>query len=508
MVSLVVNGRSVSVEAGTTILQAARKAGVEIPHLCHHPALPAVGSCRLCVVEIEGLAKLEPDCATAVREGMNVRTESPRIAEARRNVLEFLLAEHPPDCPICDKAGECRLQDDYQAYGLTRSRYAEEKSRREKKIPIGKKLLLDRERCVLCTRCVRFLETVTKTSELGVFERGARSEIGFFEGRPVDNNYSGCLAEICPVGAITDVDFRFRTRVWFLEERPTLCPLCGRGCPIDLGIDRRNPREPGRGRVVRVRSRPVDANGASWICDVGRYGYAYLEADRFAGLQGALAGGPELKTIRDVPRWLASHCRSLSLKGRQGRAVVVVSDWLTNEEMFLVKSVFEEDSGIRRFALAAPKEGAPDGFLLTAERSPNRAGAQSLGFRPEAVRLDDLVRETDLLVVFGPFLGEQASWSEIRAAFAGIKSKVLFTPRGGAFAEAFDLVVPTAWPAEKEGSFTNCRGIRQGFAAALPPPVEGCEEWRILLETGKALGRRARFYAGLHGVEDIRRAFS
>ena len=184
MVKVTIDGRVLETAEGTTILAAAEQAGISIPRFCHHPALPPEGSCRMCVVEIEGSAKLEPACATAVREGMKVATQTPQVAEARRNVLELLLADHPVDCPICDKAGECRLQDYYREYGLFPSDLHEPKTRREKLLKIGERLILDRERCVLCTRCVRFLRDVAKTGELGVFGRGGGSEIGFIEERP------------------------------------------------------------------------------------------------------------------------------------------------------------------------------------------------------------------------------------------------------------------------------------------------------------------------------------
>jgi NADH-quinone oxidoreductase subunit G len=222
---VVIDDRPVEVRPGMTILAAAQQAGLHIPHLCFHPAFVPEGSCRICLVEIEGLPKLELACATTVRDGMKISTQSPRVREARRGVLEFLLADHPLDCPICDKAGECKLQDYYLEYGLFENAFKEAKEKREKIIKIGEKLILDRERCILCTRCVRFLSEITKTQELGVFRRGIYSEISTYEGAPVKNNYSGNLVDLCPVGAITDREFRFKTRTWFLVQTESICPL-------------------------------------------------------------------------------------------------------------------------------------------------------------------------------------------------------------------------------------------------------------------------------------------
>ena len=206
---LTIDGLKAQALEGTNILRTAEQAGIAIPHFCYHPGLEIEGSCRMCLVEIEGLPKLELACSNTVREGLVVRTSTGRVRQARRDVLEFLLAEHPLDCPICDKAGECRLQDYYDRHGLFPGRMAEPRERRTKKAPIGRRLFLDRERCILCTRCVRFLRLVTGTGELGVFERGLRSEVGIDEAAPVDNDYAGNLVDICPVGAITSADFRF-----------------------------------------------------------------------------------------------------------------------------------------------------------------------------------------------------------------------------------------------------------------------------------------------------------
>ncbi|MCX6571532.1 MAG: 2Fe-2S iron-sulfur cluster-binding protein [Candidatus Aminicenantes bacterium] len=225
MITIQLDGRALQVPPGTTVLKAAEQAGIVIPRFCYHPAFEPEGSCRMCLVEIEGLPKLDLACSTVVREGMKVWTSTPKVIQARKDVLEFFLADHPLDCPICDKAGECKLQEYYDRHGLFAGRFVEAKEKRDKKVAIGKGLLLDRERCILCTLCVRFLRKVTGTGELGVFERAVRAEIGTYDGVPVDNNYSGNLVDICPVGAITDADFRFKMRAWFLIKGPTVCPI-------------------------------------------------------------------------------------------------------------------------------------------------------------------------------------------------------------------------------------------------------------------------------------------
>ncbi len=294
MAKISIDGKPLEVTDGLTIMKAADSAGIIIPRFCYHPAFVPEGSCRMCLVEIEGLPKLELACSTVVRDGMKVSTGSEKVVEARRGVLEFLLAEHPLDCPICDKAGECTLQDYYEGYGRFKGAFQESKEKREKKLVLGKSLILDRERCILCTRCVRFLTEVTKTQELGVFKRGVHSEISPYEKEPVDNNYSGNLVEICPVGAITDLDFRFKTRPWFLNTGESICPLCSRGCNIYIDYlpgfarleeTKKGPAHPVQGepsgqRILDLRS------GKVWLFSsrpepVGRAGHVpRRETDR------------------------------------------------------------------------------------------------------------------------------------------------------------------------------------------------------------------------------------
>jgi NADH-quinone oxidoreductase subunit G len=494
MVHIILDGKPLEAEPGLTILRAAAQAGVDIPHMCYHPAFAPEGSCRLCLVEIEGLPKLELACATVVREGMKVSTLSQRVAEARRSVLEFLLAEHPLDCPICDKAGDCKLQDYYGAYGLSAGQFFEAKDRKDKKVPLGRNLLLDRERCILCTRCVRFLSEVTKTQELGVFERGARSEIGLYEALPVDNNYSGCLAEICPVGAITDTDFRFKTRNWFLRAGESLCPRCSRGCNILVEHHPGFPRLPGTKKVYRLRARVNERVNGHWICDLGRYGYGYLQQARCQVLSGPAVEGRGLRTVEDGLAFLAQKLKEAHFLKRQARLAVVVSDWLTNEELYLARAVFGRDLAGCRSYLCGPPDGQSDGYLLTAERSPNRRGAREIGFFPDTFKVGDLGGETDILVIFGPFLAERFGLPEVKAALAGVGTKILFTPQKNGLEALFDLVLPTAHPAEKGGSFTNADGLVQSFSAVIEPQGPARAEWQILADLGKRLGLNARFY--------------
>ena len=227
MPSLKINGKKVKVEQGTTVIQAAESLGIEIPHFCYHPGLSRPASCRMCLVEIEKAPKLQPACYTQCGEGMVIKTESDEVKRARKAVLEFILLSHPIDCPICDQAGECKLQDHYFRYSAQNSRVQTNKVNKAKAFPVGPEVVLDAERCVLCTRCVRFCGEVTKTHELTTVERSDMTEIRTFPGRELDNDYSLCVVDLCPVGALTNRNFRFKARVWWMDTEASVCTgLC------------------------------------------------------------------------------------------------------------------------------------------------------------------------------------------------------------------------------------------------------------------------------------------
>jgi len=508
MVKFFLDDQVLEVAEGTTIFQAALQAGLAIPHFCYHPAFAPEGSCRMCLVEVEGLPKLELSCSAAVREGMRVKTRSEKVAEARRGVLEFLLAEHPLDCPICDKAGECQLQDYYGDYGLYQSAFAEFKEKREKRVSLGKTQVLDRERCVLCTRCTRFLDRVTRTGELGIFERGNRSEVGIYDRTPVDNNYSGCLSEICPVGAITDTDFRFKTRAWFLERGDSVCPHCGRGCNITIEHVPGFPRVPGSRKVYRIKSRPnVGVNG-HWICDIGRYNYAFLDTGRQERILVKDKGWGVEPAWDSVIRFLAAQLTKLVSGETRSRVGIMASARLTNEELFLVRRMFFQDMGIRKIFLINPREGTPDGFLLTAERVPNTRGAAEVGLKLGLPDLKGLAGSLDLLILFGPNLFERFGSDEARVLLETVAIKVLFASHLDPGNDAVDIVVPVAPAAEKAGSFTNIEGRVQSFVPVRAACGEALAEWEALLRLAAETKLDPGFYEGLTSVEDVRAALA
>ncbi len=494
LVTFSIDGRPVTVVKGTSILEAARTIGIEIPHYCYHPGLSVVGSCRMCLVEVEKIPKLQPSCATPAAEGMVVRTSTPEAIRNRQSVLEFLLLNHPLDCPVCDQAGECELQNYYMDFGCYDPRFNENKKKRRKAWPIGPHVILDQERCVLCTRCVRFTQEITKTGELSVHERGHLSEIAIFPGVELDNPYSGNVVDICPVGALTDRDFRFQCRVWFLGSASSICPGCSRGCNIEIHYNERfNPRYHSH-RVHRLKPRfNADVNG-HWMCDEGRYAYHTIDApDRLRVPAVRQAEGREPAGWSEaIERTARALKQIIEAYGPQAVAVLA-SPEMSNEELFTLRCLFVEHLKVEKVAFHVPQREKvyADDFLITADKHPNSRGAQALGISTAdsdgilnacgkgAVRFlyvchHDLTRSYGLEPV-GTALG-----------------RVDFVAYHGAFhhatAELAQVCMPSAVYAERAGTFTNLQGRVQRFNAAIPPLEQALPDLEIFHLLSEALG--------------------
>src|SRR3989454_1919101 len=345
MAKVTINGQVYEAAKGKTIIQVADDIGVQIPRYCYHPDIGIEGSCRMCLVEVKGAPKLMPACATPMTDNMEVRTDTQRVHEAVRYAMEFLLLHHPIDCPVCDQSGECWLQDYYMAHAGHDSRYPlGQKTRRRKAFNLGPLVKLDQERCILCTRCVRFTKNVTRTNEIQVFNRGHNSEIGIFEDRPLNNAYSGNVVDVCPVGALTSADFRFRVRVWFLKGTVSVCAGCSTGCNLRVDHSARavGGGIPGYtasdGRIYRtVGRRNVDVN-KSWLCDEGRLSFHTLE--RWPRLRRASIGGQEKLAAELLP---VIHERFESIRKGYGDSALAAlgSATNTNEALFLMKKYFK-----------------------------------------------------------------------------------------------------------------------------------------------------------------------
>ncbi len=492
MPTLTIDGKTVTVPEGATVLQACEQAGSPVPFYCYHPGLSIAGNCRICLVEVEQSPKLPIACYTPAAEGMVVHTTSDKVLKARQDVLEFLLINHPLDCPVCDQAGECWLQDYYMNYGLYNPKFDEEKVKKPKAVPIGPTVMLDAERCILCSRCVRFCDEITKTGELGIFNRGDHSEIGVAPGKELTNDYSGCTVDICPVGALTDRDFRFKCRVWYLGSTKSVCPGCSMGCNIEIHDNRERKERPhvAQGaRVMRLKPRYNADVNQWWMCDAGRYGYKAIDEQRLTTVQHRNGHGHQTSTWSDALDLLASTLRRLQEARQMDRAGVILSTQLTNEDLYVAKRVAQA-LGIRNVAVQGPaRPGRQDDFLMKADTSPNTRGAQALGLSLDAAGLFARAARGELttLYVCGPDVIEAYG----QAAADQVKNCVeLFVYQGsnaGGSVQAAHLVLPAAVYAEKDGTFTNDQGRVQRIRPAFAPLGEAKPDWQIWTELAARL---------------------
>jgi NADH-quinone oxidoreductase subunit G len=406
---------------------------------------------------------------------MVVRTDTPEVAEAQRAMMEFLLLNHPLDCPICDQAGECGLQDYAFKHGVAFSRFRYEDKRTypdKERIPLGPRVLLNMNRCIQCTRCIRFTQEISKTGELGFFERGARTEIGVFPGKPLDNELSACVVDVCPVGALTSTQFRFAERVWYLDKKPSLCTGCDVGCNITL--------EHRRGAIRRYKPRFNPEVNDYWMCDHGRTTFErYTRLPRLATPRIRRNGVVAPAGWKDALDLVA---RRLKARDATGLAAFLGSPYLTNEEAFLLASLADRAGSPHRAVIPAPGpvRRIPNlkGGVEGRESAPNRRGAELAGLAPgpgavgfEALVSGDGASPCGVLVVAGSE-GLDALDPE---AVACLRRSTFLVVAGWAdtpLAQAADVALPTATHAEQDGTFVNVQGRLQAFEAAFAPPPQ------------------------------------
>lgn len=483
MPTLKIDGKEVTVPQGTSIIEAAKKAGNFIPRYCYHPGLSVAGNCRMCLVEVEKAPKLQIACYTPVTEGMVVHTVSDRVKSARQDILEFLLINHPLDCPVCDQSGECELQNYYMKYGLYDSRFTEDKVKKKKAVPIGPTVMLDSERCVLCSRCVRFCDEVTQTHELGIVNRGNHAEI--IAQKELDNKYSGNVVDICPVGALTDRDFRFKCRVWFLAATPSICTGCSMGCNIEIHWNKERPYQTPGERVMRLKPRFNEAVNKWWICDEGRYGYHFIDQKRVFKLMKKVDG-----VLRETS-WEKAFEEVSGFLSKAQQVGVILSTHMTNEDLWAAKEIFEKGLHISNMAYASlKKEGAQDTFLMKADKSPNTKGAQSLGLKDQAQEIFSKILKNEIktLFLFGHNLFELLGKNEAEKIAHHLEHLIWIGTNEHEGVALADWVFPSAVSAEKEGTFTNVQGRVQRIFKAFAPMEQAMQEWEILKRFGEVLG--------------------
>ncbi len=485
MVKITINGRALEAREGTLVIEAARAAGIEIPHYCYHPALGNPGNCRLCVVEVEGAPKPQVSCRLPVREGLLVRTDSPAALRAQASSLEFHLVNHPLDCPVCDQSGECGLQDIYMRIGRYESQVREDKEHKDKRIAAGPHVMLDQERCILCTRCTRFLEQVTGTHELGIFGRGHRETIDLAPGKTLDNPYSGNVVDLCPVGALTDRDFRYQVRVWYLGRTDSICPGCARGCSIEVHASTQRPWHNQGRRLARIKPRYNPEVNGYWICDEGRYGSGCLDEDRLGRVMRLAPPRRELSWEAATEEIAAALRKGIQEKGSRGLAAVA-SGALSNEDWAAFKELFLETLGVTRFLFSPEPDqvGEEDSLLRRREKVPNLKGGEALGFGAgESLSWEDLAKGLESGGIWGLYIIDRDAtrvWKEKAAPLLGKASLVVFQgPYKGGTGDLAHYRLPATAYAEEEGHFTNFEGKVQAFHKALEPLGSARPDWRI-----------------------------
>ncbi len=450
MIKLTIDGQEVEVEPGTTILEAARTLGTEVPHYCYHQDIGIDGNCRICLVEVNGNTdKLTISCKQPCGEGMDVKTESDAVVKARKGVMEFLLINHPLDCTICDQAGECPLQDYSYHYGSGDSRFVEQKRNKRKKVEFSDKVVFDGERCILCTRCTRFFEEVRDCRPIGVENMGGKSTITLGPNGPIEDPYQLNIVDICPVGALTSQDFRFKQRIWFMDFAETVCPGCAKGCNITAGAY--------QGKLLRfVPRRNPDVN-KSWMCDDGRLSYDdYNITERTRGAKVAGADASFEEALAKIGE----------LVGDGSGVAVLASTSDTCEELHAIRTWAGKVGVTHLWHGAETWEG--DDFLKEEDATPNTAGAQRLGFTPvptEAPSLRGLVVAGDCPVP--------------PALLADLDFLVLQAPVAGELGEAAMVLLPGLTRVEKKGTWVNCLGHAQKVQPALEPGPGVREDWEL-----------------------------
>ena len=526
-VSLTIDGRPVTVAKGKTVLQAAIEAGISVPYYCYHPGISIDGSCRVCVVKIEKMPKLQTSCSTVCTDGMVVYTREPDVVEARAGVFEFLLINHPLDCPVCDKGGECPLQDFSYTFGPAESRM--DFPRRvfdgegvKADVDFGPTLMLNRNRCILCTRCVRFMREIDGDAQINIVDRGYGSEIATFQEQGVHSLLSGNLMDVCPVGAILSKDYRFKSRPW---DNPgvvdTVCTLCSKGCNTSAWL--KGKPEWARGsRLIRMTPRyNPDVNGY-WMCDIGRFNYHWVEGDRRLRRPMMRSG-----TVLEAAAW---HDVQPRVRDRVQEAAAasslrfLVSAHASTEELFVLKQLVEGLLGGDRldavtvaWTQTVKEQPADTKFRIPRTDAPNVNGARDLGF------------------AVGNGNDAPADLSELRTAVEGGRVKVLYVvdpgPAGSLgdvgwiaaarrtgvlpilivqgvlsneLTDAADCVLPGAAYVEKDAVYTNDAGRVQAASRAIAPPGEAMEDWQILAGVGRALGLTLPYEDGT----DVRRAIA
>jgi len=516
MVNVQIDGKWIQVPWGTRMIEATKMVGKEVPHYCYHPKLSSPGNCRMCLVQMgmpprpapgedpqyneEGFQEIgwmpRPviACANTVAENMGIRTTGELVEKTREGVMEFLLINHPLDCPICDQAGECKLQEFSVDHGRGESRFQESKIKKPKNVDIGKNIRLDDERCIMCSRCIRFMEEVAEEPVLGFSERGTHTSVTVHPGRRLDNNYALNTADICPVGALTSNDFRFQMRVWFLKETKSIDLNCGTGCNTVIWT---------RGNeVFRITPRENNEVNSAWMPDSHRLSFHHLHSESRLTAPMVQKDGQHSETT-----WLEAINKSAEgLSMRQATEVaVIVSGRMSNEELFLSKKIAEA-LGTELLSIV-PRQGESDGKLISADRNANTTGASLIfGTDDPAAKLDAIregVRSGKIkaLITLQEDLLEEAGFKaeDLEKLDHLVSSHILANPT----AASSDVVLPGAGFAEKRGTYVNVTGRLQRSNQAILTPGNTRDDWETL---AALLGKLQKDFEAPASVDGVLKA--
>ena len=482
-----INGVQVEVLEGTTVIEAIKKLNQEIAHYCWHPGLSVAGVCRLCVVDIEGQNKLQIACNTKVQEGMVISNQTDKVKEAVRWGLEFHLINHPLDCPICDQAGECQLQDQYMKFGTYTPTMAERKVKKRKVVDLGSKIVLDTERCILCSRCVRFTDEVTKTHELGIFNRGDQSEIGVFKDKPLENDYALNTVDICPVGALTAKDFRFQQRVWYMKTSSSICTGCSTGCNISVDYNEEG--------LWRVRPRYNKKVNGYWMCDQGRGLYKKLNKKfrmdvAFESKNSQWKSSPSKEAIEKIKKDLPP----------QSKLAFVLTGQYMNEEYAALLKHFPKAS-YYHWLNDNKEEKDFDGLLLRSDKNPNTLGLKNTFPKIKTwLEFEKDPRSFECVFVLGPEnIKFYPSLKQKSAVFSQCQKLIWMSVAFNSFLtpQKNFWQIPMKSFFEKTGEYTNFKGLKQKVEKTqtlVPQALDVDEFLKILKEEEYALKRTRPYF--------------
>ncbi len=483
MPNINIDGKALDFKQGQTIIEAARDHGIEIPHFCWHPKLSVSGNCRICLVEVEKMPKLVIACSTLASEGMVVHTRSEKVIAAQNAVMEFLLINHPLDCPICDEAGECKLQDYAYKYSVGESRFVEEKVHKDKRVALGPRVMFDGERCISCSRCIRFCDEIAKDPELTFVKRGDRVTIVTYPGEELDNPYSMNVIDICPVGALTSKDFRFKARVWDMSSTNSICTGCSRGCNTEIWV-RNN-------EILRLTPRHNEAVNSYWMCDHGRINtFKNVNAESRINSPQIRKDGQLIEiSWEDAINETVSKLKPFN----KDQIAVIGSPFGTCEDNYLVTKFARTvlQTGNLDF-VRHTDPGFADDILRTEDLTPNSLGAELTGIQPSKTGLDvkgilNSIKEKKIKALYLIEDDIVEAYPEFENAIAGLELFIVHSTNQNKSTALADLIFPAAAFAEKNGTFVNADGIVQ----RIRPAVSIIEHDRAL--DGMSMSRLDKF---------------